>query len=712
MSFYNYKIVVPFFFFLFWLQPVLSQKSEIDSLVSLLNSDSDTSQVNILCALSEKYTDINPEKALSYSKQARLLAQSVSYKKGVANSCFNIAKAYHAKSDNIQALAFLNIAQQIFFQINDLSRLSDVYSTIGNIQMDLGSYKPAMDFSLKALKIREDLKDSLSISSSYLNIGSIYESLKDYDKALGFYSQSLAIRNKMNYLSGVADCYNNMANIYSAKGDFNKALELLELSLKIKEKIGNKKGIAHTLNNIGGIYTETGRYEKAREYYLKSYEIKKQINDTRGIVGALSNIGAGYFFTKDFKNANKYFLLASSQAQMIGAKDLLLINYQNAVETYNELKDYKNAVLYYQYIIELKDSILNIESSKAMHEMQAKFNFEKQEKEIKILTQKNEIQDLEVSRQRLFKNGFIIGFVLILILAFVLLNRYQLKQKANAKLESQKQEIVRQHNALNIAYEQIEAKNKDITDSIKYAKRIQEAILPTNLFESQFKTNGFIFYKPKDIVSGDFYWMSCKNDFVFVAAVDCTGHGVPGAFMSIVGYNLLNQAVNEHEILVPSDILNEINKGITNTLRQYQDESTVKDGMDIALCRINIKTKELQYAGAYNPLWLVDKNGKFSELKGNKFPVGAFVGEKMNMFTNHTLQLAEGDSVYMFTDGFADQFGGPKGKKFKYKQLQEIIINNASLPMSSQRYALEQAFLSWIGNIEQIDDVLIMGIRM
>src|SRR6218665_2773151 len=221
---------------------------------------------------------------------------------------------------------------------------------------------------------------------------------------------------------------------------------------------------------------------------------------------------------------------------------------------------------------DLKDSIYDVEGVKSMNEMQAKFDFERQEKELKISRQNTEIQLLDANKQRFFKNAFIIGFILLLIIAFVIYNRYQIKQKANTDLEIQKQEIVRQHKELNVAYGQIEAKNKDITDSITYAKRIQLAFLPTSNFERQFKENGFILYKPKDIVSGDFYWMEKKQNEVLIAAVDCTGHGVPGAFMSIVGFNLLNQAVNEHKITTPSAILDEMNTGVTDTLRQFEED--------------------------------------------------------------------------------------------------------------------------------------------
>jgi serine phosphatase RsbU (regulator of sigma subunit) len=344
-------------------------------------------------------------------------------------------------------------------------------------------------------------------------------------------------------------------------------------------------------------------------------------------------------------------------------------------------------------------------------ELQTKFDSEKQMKDIEILKQEKELSELELDRQRYFKNAFIIGFAFILILVFVIYNRYQIKHKANAKLEKQKEEITKQHSKLNIAYDEIEAKNKDILDSIKYAKRIQEAILPIHDFEKIFGNKGFVYYQPKDIVSGDFYWLEKKENTVLLAAVDCTGHGVPGAFMSIVGFNVLNQAVNEHHLRAPNLILNELNTGVTNTLRQTEKESTVRDGMDINLCSINYDTLELNYAGAYNPLWII-RNTEFIELAADKFPIGLFVGQEMSNFKNNVFQLQKGDTLYLFTDGYADQFGGPRGKKFKYQQFKDTLLSIAHMNVTEQKNILEKTILSWKGELEQIDDILVIGIQI
>lgn len=706
---YRFFLILLFVASLAKAQNLPSTSRELDSLMNLLKSSSDTLKIQVLNTLSSKYYETAADKAIDYGKQAMLLAQKFKSDKGLARAYINIGRAYYSKSDYNKALSFITEAKKIFQRISDKTGSADACIAMATVYTDLGNYENSLNFNLQAMTIREEMNDSAALSSSLINVGLIYYKIGKYKLASEFYQKSLNIRLLLNDQTGISACYNNLANVFDDQGDHAKALEYLNKSLEIKEKMGNKRGIASTLNNIGSVYNSLKDYSKAKEYYLKSLALKKEIGDQFGAANTLGNIGAIYYFTNDKKNAIDYFLQAIDAAKKINAADIILTNYKNVAQTYFEDNNYKTSAEYYSLASDLKDSIYNVEGAKSMNEMQAKFDFEKQEKELKISKQNAEIQALDANKQRLFKNAFIIGFILLLIIAFVIFNRYQLKQKANAELEAQKQEITRQHNELNIAYSQIETKNKDITDSIKYAKRIQLAFLPTLDFENEVGDKGFILYKPKDIVSGDFYWMEKKNKELLIAAVDCTGHGVPGAFMSIVGFNLLNQAVNEHKITKPSNILDEMNTGVTDTLRQYEDESTVKDGMDIALCNINYDTLELQYSGAYNSLWII-RNGSLIELKANKFPVGSFVGEKLQKFDNNTFQLEKGDFIYLFTDGFADQFGGPLGKKFKYKQLQQLLVENAHLPAKKQRQILSQTFENWIGLLEQVDDVLIIGI--
>jgi serine phosphatase RsbU (regulator of sigma subunit)/streptogramin lyase len=253
--------------------------------------------------------------------------------------------------------------------------------------------------------------------------------------------------------------------------------------------------------------------------------------------------------------------------------------------------------------------------------------------------------------------------------------------------------------------------NQDITASIRYAKRIQDAILPPDDFVKKHLPNTFILFKPKDIVSGDFYWMEDRQDRVIFAAVDCTGHGVPGAFMSIVGHNLLDRVVGEHQISQPSKILDELNKGISDTLRQTNlEDNTVRDGMDIAVCAFDRTTGILEFAGAYNPLWII-RGKELIEVKADKFPIGNSRSGVTNKFTNHQIQLQKGDTIYIFSDGYSDQFGGPVGKKFKASALKNLLLQSQHLSMDEQHSLLDTTIESWRGNHEQVDDILVIGTR-
>jgi serine phosphatase RsbU (regulator of sigma subunit) len=254
---------------------------------------------------------------------------------------------------------------------------------------------------------------------------------------------------------------------------------------------------------------------------------------------------------------------------------------------------------------------------------------------------------------------------------------------------------------------EISQKNTEIIDSITYAKRLQEAILPPPGEITNSVPDSFILYKPKDIVAGDFYFAENKGDYFFVAAADCTGHGVPGAMVSLVCSNALNKAVSELGLIKPGEILDKVTEMVVDTFKKGHTD--IKDGMDISLCVINTKTRDIAWAGANNPLWYINSE-ELTEVTANKQPVGK--SDNYTSFTTHALQLAKGSLVYLFTDGYADQFGGPKGKKFKYKQLADLILRNKNLPMTEQRNILENTFTSWRGDMEQVDDVCIIGIKL
>lgn len=279
------------------------------------------------------------------------------------------------------------------------------------------------------------------------------------------------------------------------------------------------------------------------------------------------------------------------------------------------------------------------------------------------------------------------------------------------KVRQRTAEVVAQKEEIDKQKEQIEEYFAQVTDSIKYAQKIQEAILPPETYVRKLLPNSFIFYRPKDIVSGDFYWLGEAQGKAFFAAVDCTGHGVPGAFMSIVGYNQLKQAIITTGGSNPAEILDHLNIGVSETLHQKDENSTSKDGMDIAICSLDHKTLELEYAGAFNPLYLL-RDGEILQTKGDKFPIGSFLDGETPNFTNNKIQLQKGDQIYIFSDGYADQFGGPRGKKFMYKQFRDLLIANGDKDLSTQKELLKESLFDWMKEEEQVDDILVIGVRV
>ena len=447
-----------------------------------------------------------------------------------------------------------------------------------------------------------------------------------------------------------------------------------------------------------------------------------------------------------------------------------------AYEYYTDLQidkeNYKDAYKYSKLYAGVKDSLYNIQYEKEIANLNVKYDSEKKQQQILL-------QQEQLRKEKIIRYTIAIGALIIFLLATLIFTRYRIKSKLNEKL-NEKNDI-------------IEQKNKDIMASITYAKRIQSAILPPKKVVKEYLPESFILYKPKDIVAGDFYWLETtsvianeervkqsqdkdeiasseslrsqnRNDVVLFAAADCTGHGVPGAMVSVICNNGLNRSVREHGLTEPGEILNKTREIVVQEFEKSDEE--VKDGMDIAICSLRFDVQEpvrlqadlkslepqtstelasstklnlkletvatLQYAGANNPLWIIrnchpepvegrttenmlrqaqhDNKYELVETTANKQPIGKF--DNPVPYTTHTFELQKGDSIYIFSDGYVDQFGGEKGKKFKAKAFRELLLSIQDKSMEQQRILIDEAFESWKGNIEQVDDVCVIGVRI
>ncbi len=463
-----------------------------------------------------------------------------------------------------------------------------------------------------------------------------------------------------------------------------------------------KKKQAINLLNIGNIYEGQGNFIKALEYYFKSLKINEEIGNKKSQAIILGNIGSCYFALKQFSKAEEFYKKAEQLNRELGTIYFLQRDCEKLSDLYEKTGKYKDAFYYYKESVKALDSLSSEQNRKALQTMELKYQYEKEQALKEKEHQKQlEIQRKEKERQKVISYAIGSGLVLMLIFSFVIFNRLQITRKQKRIIEEQKQQVELQKQI-------VEQKNKEITDSITYAKRIQEAILPS---ESKWKSllpDSFVFYLPKDIVAGDFYWLEETEDYIFVAAADCTGHGVPGAMVSVVCSNALTKSVLEEKIVDTDKILNRTKEIVTEKLSA--SEKHIQDGMDVALVRISKKNRQqIQFSGANRPLLIVGSEG-MREIKGDKQPVG--LDDRSGLFTAKEMELKPEEEIFMYTDGFADQFGGDKGKKMGNRRFKEILQEIYPLSCQEQRAKISEYFAVWKQGEEQLDDVTVVGIKV
>jgi serine phosphatase RsbU (regulator of sigma subunit)/Tfp pilus assembly protein PilF len=588
--------------------------------------------------------------------------------------------------------------------------LSNALNNIGYIYKDQGKIKDALDYFSRSLVIRKEIGDKIGIANSLNNIGYIYNKQGQEKEALDYYSRSLKMQEELDDKSGIATSLNNIGAIYSSQGKLKEALDYYSRSLKFYEEIDEKLGVANSLNNIGLIYKNQGQLKEALDYYSRSLKIDEEIGNKKGISTSLNSIGIIYYSNGNLNDAllfgEKSLTISNeigSPSNITQASNLLSKVYENQGKGIKALEMYK-------LFIQMRDSINNQENQKATAQKQAKYAYEKQktiddaahERQKAIDAAERDkliaIEQEKKEKQQIVSGSISLGLILVVIFLFFVFKRLRIAKKQKDIIEQQKEVV--EH-----AHDELEEKNQEIMDSIVYAKRIQSAILPPAKLVKEYLKESFILYKPKDIVAGDFYWMEQKDGKVFFAVADCTGHGVPGAMVSVVCNNALNRSVREYGLTIPGEILDKTRDIVVQEFEQSEED--VKDGMDIALC--SIEGMKLQYAGAYNPLWII-RNGAIIETKANKQPIGQFDDPKP--YTTHSFDLEQGDVIYIFSDGYVDQFGGDKGKKFKAKVFRNLLLSIQDQSMEEQNNSIDNTFERWKGDLEQIDDVCVIGVRV
>jgi serine phosphatase RsbU (regulator of sigma subunit) len=448
-----------------------------------------------------------------------------------------------------------------------------------------------------------------------------------------------------------------------------------------------------------GIRDSNSAYlRKALSCFLQVLRNSTPVNPTERYASAYNSVGQIYFATGNKELGMSYLLKALDMANQIHDKNVIMDASKSLMDVYEKSGDYKKALEMMHIYIVNKDSLINEQNSNKTEEMLTLYQSSQKDKEIEKLNNEKSIMDADLARSETIIFSSIGAAILILILMSVLWRGNQAKKKANKELEN--------------AYEKIEATNLQITDSINYSRRIQTAILPPKELLAKHLQNVFVYYAPKDIVSGDFYWFAELNSKIFFIVVDCTGHGVPGALMSMIGNTLLNDIINQKEISDPGDILNQLNKGVKHALRQSgSDLVSQDDGMDVSVCCLDKNDPlVLKYATANHTIF-VKANGKLSELRGDIYSIGGDVEKTEKIFQTKTHPLEPNSFVVMSSDGFYDQFGGPKNKKFLITRFEELILSN-DLEKNNTTDVFAKAIENWRGTQKQTDDICVVGFRV
>ncbi len=622
------------------------------------------------------------------------------YAYGYSKTNLQLARYYTLKGKVDSALIFLPIAIKYARVSKDTALLVSSYLFYARSLSTLSQYNKAIEQTLIAQRYAENYKDYKIKIKLFHDLGFVHSGIGLHKKAISYYLKGLEISqsNKDTF---------NFANISARLGGEFQYLHLNDSALKFNLQglnnftlIKHKRGIGASMVNLSSTYIALKQYDKAIKITEEAILIRKELGDDYAVTMLKANLTDCYFDKKDYQKALELAIECEILAKKQNENELIQQNYNSLRKIYHAINNNNLAYLYASKLIVLKDSIFEKTNIKAINELQTKYDTEKKEQEIALLQIASKSASQKSKSDRNTRN-LIIGSIsliafLIAVFAGLLFKRFKIINKQKDIIEKQK--------------EFVDEKNKEVTDSIYYALTIQQAVIPSEIDLKEDVKDVMVFFKPKDIVSGDFYWHTKINNYVFYIMADCTGHGVPGAFMSLMGINYLSEIINEKKIVDTADILNILREKVISNLNKSNSTVQKRDGMDLVLFRLDLNTLEMQFSGANNSIYLLDNN-QLEELRGNKMPIGLHSGDFLK-FTSITRQLTKGNKIFAFTDGFPDQFGGEKGKKFMYKKLEGLITENSKTQFSEFKIKLANEFDNWKGLNEQIDDVAFLGIEI
>ncbi len=719
-----------------------NENQTLDSLYKLYtNAKHDSTKISILNEeIGYFYERKNPDSAIFYYEKAINLVNKnllilnnkntslkIRYLKLKANSLRYTGIVFYEKGAFDKAIEFVLKSLKIYDQLITLCEdekhiidckkgMTQCYIPLGNINLDQSNYSNALKYFLKALKIHEELENTVQISGCYVNIGNVYFEQGMNDKATDYYFKALKIADELGDKKTMAKCYNNIGNILLLQGDYDLVISYYLKSLKIKEEFNDKYGIAMVNSNIAELHV------------IIADSVYSKIENKRN---------------EHLVSAIRYGLKAIEIAHEINAIPLENPAADVLMGAYKKLNNFEKSLVYAEIYIATKDSMFKEEKTKSVADAERRFDSEKKQLIIDKLNKEKELNLSELfvqkehgEKQRITILFIIGGLLLVVIFAVFIVQRLRISRKQKQIIENQKlvvdeknvilnqqieeiitqrDEIEAQRDLVSVQKKQIENIYSELTDSIHYAEKIQKAILPSSEFMNSILSDYFILFKPKDIVSGDFYYVAKRNNIIIAAVADCTGHGVPGAFMSMLGVSFLNEIIAKENMKQADQVLNELRNYVVKSLQQKGIIGEQKDGMDISFIILDTNTYTLQYSGANSPLYFISaSSNELREIRPDKMPVSIYIN--MKSFTNHIVKIEQGDTIYLASDGYSDQFGGEFGKKFYSKQLKQILQENCKSPLKEQGIMLENAFQKWKDthkNIyQQTDDITIMGFKV
>lgn len=624
----------------------------VQELESKLQATSYDDKPTILNQLSESTAKSDPQKSIGYAKQALDISKHVGDVQEQANALINLGAVYGLLGDNKKSISNYREAITLLEQQKEYENVGVLWGTISDQHLSEGDQQQAIEASQKALEAYRAARYSKGVASSLLDLGDIYFKQKKFEMAVNSYKQSLKLYEDLRDPKMQLNVLNRIGITLSNWGNYNEAYSYLNDALEIARKNKMTTEEAAISKNMEVVKKNVSNWKKSQTEYEKKVQ-EENFNLTQQIIRE-----------KDLQKEEIHSLedeVGKSIAEI------------EKLSTENQLKEYK--------IKAQRDEI-----------REKQLQMSNKEQEIKLLQQDKQIKDSEIKQQKIITFSVIGGLVLMIAFAGYVVHSLNQTRKQKSLIQVQKQLV--------------ENRNLKITDSIMYAQTIQESILPKQeILERSFR-DSFVLFLAKDIVSGDIYWIKDIGSAVLFSVIDCTGHGVPGAFMSLHAYNHLERIINEMHTVSPQEILDKLNDAIVQTMKADDDVAFVKHGMEMTLIKISKRTHELEFSGA-NSTGLIIRQGEIIELKGDKMPIGTLSG---NHFSLRKETLSPGDMIYLFSDGFKDQKGGPHNKRFFVGPFKELLKQIAPLSCSEQHQVLIKKIKDWKAEHEQIDDICVVGI--